>query len=97
MKTTNVEIMDTSMKTNNSELKLGVQITEQKTINNRYGPKVALKDKVYLKTYYNHQLGNVVVDKTLAKIKAQELHIAGWTLIKDQQLMKFNLETDAKP
>jgi len=47
--------------------------------------------------YYTHQPQNVVMDKILAKIKAQELQITGWTLTKDQQLMKFNLRTDAKP
>jgi hypothetical protein len=52
---------------------------------------------VYLKTYYRHQQGNVVVDKTLANIKAQGLQIIGWTLTEDQQLMKFNLRIDAKP
>jgi hypothetical protein len=29
-----------------------------------------MEDKVYLKMYYNHQLGSVVVDKTPTKIKA---------------------------
>jgi hypothetical protein len=28
-------------------------------ITNRYEPRVTLEDKVYLKTYYKHQLGNV--------------------------------------
>jgi hypothetical protein len=41
--------------------------------------------------YYKHQLGNVVVDKTLAKIKTHGLQIVGWMLSKDQQLMKLNL------
>jgi len=54
VETTNVEIMDTSDKTSNSKLKLGVQITEQKIICNIYEPKVALEDKVHPKTYYNH-------------------------------------------
>jgi hypothetical protein len=31
------------------------------------------------------------------KIKAQKLHIVGWMFIEDQQLMKLNLGTDAKP
>jgi hypothetical protein len=35
--------------------------------------------------------------ETLAKIKAQELQIARWMLIKDQQLMKPNLGIDVKP
>jgi hypothetical protein len=60
-------------------------------------PKVALEDKVYLKTYYKHQLGNVAVDETLTKIKARDLQIAGWTLTEYQQLMKLNLGIDAKP
>jgi hypothetical protein len=52
---------------------------------------------VYLETYYNHQPKSVVVDETLAKIKAHELQIARWTLIEDQQLMKLNLGIDAEP
>jgi hypothetical protein len=31
--------------------------------------------------YYNHHQGNVVVDEIIAKIKAQELQMGGWTLI----------------
>ncbi len=63
METIDVEIMDTSDKTSNLELKSRGQIKEQKTTSNRYEPKVALEDKVYLETYYTHQLGSVVVDK----------------------------------
>jgi hypothetical protein len=37
------------------------------------------------------------MDEILAKIKAHELQIVGWMLIKDQQLMKFNLGNDVKP
>jgi hypothetical protein len=37
------------------------------------------------------------MDETLAKIKAHELQIVGWMLTKDQQLMKLNLGTNAKP
>ncbi len=37
------------------------------------------------------------MDETPTKIKAQGLQIARWTLIKDQQLMKLNLGTNAKP
>jgi hypothetical protein len=35
------------------------------------------------------------MDEALAKIKAHELQIVGWTLTKDQQLMKFNMGIDA--
>ncbi len=49
---------------------------------------------MYSKTYYSHQLGNVVMDETPTQIKAHELQIIGWTLIEDQQLMKFNLGTN---
>jgi hypothetical protein len=42
-------------------------------LGNRYEPKIALGNKVYPKTYYKHQLGTVVVDETLVKIKTQEL------------------------
>jgi hypothetical protein len=37
------------------------------------------------------------MDETPIKIKAHELEIVGWTLTEHQQLMKFNLGTDAKP
>jgi len=54
-------------------------------------------DKVYLDTYYRHQPKSLLVNETLAKIKTHGLHVAGWTLIKDQQLMKLNLGINAKP
>jgi hypothetical protein len=97
VKTIDVETMDTNVKTSISKHEFGVQSTKKKITANRYEPKVALEDKVYLKTYYNHQPGSVVVDEILAKIKTQELQITRWTLTKDQQLMKLNLGTDAKP
>ncbi len=84
MKTTNVDIMDIDMKTSISEQRFGVQSTKKKILGNRYGPKVALKDKVYPKTYYRHQLRSVTVDETPTKIKARELQIAEWMLIEDQ-------------
>ncbi len=37
------------------------------------------------------------MDEIPSKIKAHGLHIVGSTLTKDQQLMKLNLRTDAKP
>jgi glutamine cyclotransferase len=89
--------MDTYVKTTISKQKFEVQSIKKKIADNRYEPKIALEDKVYLKTYYSHQLGNVVVDETLAKIKAHELQIVGWMLTEDQQLMKFNLGINAKP
>ncbi len=46
--------MDISVKTSNSKLKSRVQIIEQKTTSNKYEPKIALEDKVYLEMYYNH-------------------------------------------
>jgi thiamine biosynthesis lipoprotein ApbE len=95
MKTIDVEIMDNSVNTSNSELKYWVQST--KKIGNKYEPKVALEDKVYPNMYYNHQPRNVAVDETLAKIKAQELQIAKWTLTEDSQLMRLNQRTNAKP
>ncbi len=52
---------------------------------------------MYLKMYYNHQPRSVVVDETLAKIKAQELQIPGSMLTKDQQLVKLNLGTNVEP
>ncbi len=56
-----------------------------------------MEDKVYIETYYSHQLGSLIMEETLAKIKAQELQIARWMLTKDQQLMKLNLGTNEEP
>jgi len=83
MKTLDVEIMDTNVKTSISQQEFGVQSIEKKIDNNKYEPKIVLEDKVYLNMYYNHQLGNVTADETLAKIKEHELEIVGWTLTKD--------------
>jgi hypothetical protein len=97
MKTVDVGIMEIDVKTNISKHGYEVQSIEKKIPGNIYEPEMALEDKVYPKTYYRHQLGNVIVDETPTNIKAHELLIVGWTLIEDQQLMKFNMETDAKP
>jgi hypothetical protein len=34
---------------------------------------VILEDKMYIQTYYKHQLGNVQIHETLAKVKVQKL------------------------
>jgi hypothetical protein len=36
------------------------------------------------------------MDEILAKIKAHELQIVGWTLSEDQQLIKLNLGIDGE-
>ncbi len=46
--------MDVDVKTSNSKLKLGVQITKKKTTGNRYELEIVLEDTMYLETYYNH-------------------------------------------
>ncbi len=73
VKTIDVELMDITGESNISKLNFGVQNIEKKTTNNICGPGVALEDKVYLETYYNHQRGCIVVDETPSKIKTQEL------------------------
>jgi hypothetical protein len=70
VKTTNVEIINTNGETSTLELNYRVQNIEKETISNIYELEVALEDKVYLKTYYNHQPRSVAMDETLAKIKA---------------------------
>jgi hypothetical protein len=97
MKTTYVKIMDTNVKTTILEHEFEVQSIEKKIASNKYEPELVLKDKVYLEMYCSHQPRNVIVDETLAKIKAQELQIVRCTLTKDQQLMKLNLGTNVKP
>jgi hypothetical protein len=67
-----VENMDTNVHTSILKLDFGVHSTK-KIASKKYELKVALEDKVYLKTYYSHKLGSVVMDETLAKIKAHEL------------------------
>ncbi len=89
--------MHTYVKSSIFEQGFEVQSIEKKIPNNRYEPEIALEDKVYLETYYRHLPGNVIVDETLANIKAQGLQITKWMLIKYQQLMKFNLGTDIEP
>ncbi len=69
MKTTNVGIMDIDVKTSILEHGYEVHSTKKKIHGNKYEPKVALKNKVYLETYYRHQPKSVIVDETLAKIK----------------------------
>ncbi len=65
-----MEIMDTIVSTSISKQGSKVQNIEKKIPGNRCELKVALEDKVYLEMYYNHQLGNVIVDETPTKIKA---------------------------
>ncbi len=77
MKTTYVEIRDTYVQINILEQESRVQNTKKKIASNRYEPKVGLEDKMYLETYYIHQLRSVVVDETPTKIKAHELQIVG--------------------
>jgi predicted peptidase len=84
MKTKDVEIMDIDVKTTILEHEFEVQSIKNKIAGNIYEPEVTLKDKVYPKTYYNHQPGSVAMDETPTKIKAHELQIVGWTLIEDQ-------------
>jgi hypothetical protein len=70
MKTTYVGIIDIDVKTSILEQGFEVQSIEKKILGNIYEPKVALEYKVYKETYYRYQLGSVVVDETLANIKA---------------------------
>jgi len=70
MKTTDIGIMDTDVKTSISKQIYEVHNTKKKIFGNKYEPKVTLEDKVYPKTYYKHQLRNVVVDETPTNIKA---------------------------
>ncbi len=73
MKTIDVGIMDIDVKTSILEWGSEVQNIENKILGNKYEPKVTMEDKVYLETYYRHQPGNVIVDETLANIKARGL------------------------
>ncbi len=89
--------MDIDVKTSISKQGYEIQSIKKRIPSNKYESKVALEDKVYQEMYYIHQPRSVIVDKTPAKIKTQELQIIGWTLTKDQQLMNFNLGINAKP
>jgi hypothetical protein len=70
VKTTDVEIMDIDMNISISKHGSGVQSTKKKVPNIKYELEVVLENKVYPKTYYEHQLGSVAEDETLTKIKA---------------------------
>jgi hypothetical protein len=76
---TNIKVQNYSIKRNNTKF---ISIKGETT--NRFEPIVILKAKIYLKINYKHQLGNVQIDETLTKLKAQELYIASWTLIEEQ-------------
>ncbi len=73
VKTTNVEIMDTNVKIIILEQEFEVHSIEKKIAGNIYELEVALEDKLYLETYYNHQPRSFVVNETLKKIKTHEL------------------------
>jgi hypothetical protein len=64
METIDVEIMDIDVNISILEQGFWIQNIEKKIACKRYDGKVALKDKVYPKTYYNHQPGSVAVDET---------------------------------
>ncbi len=97
MKTIDLGIIDTDVKTIISKQGFEVQSIKKKIHGYKYELEVALEDKVYLNMYYKHQPRSVVMDEIPAKIKAQGLQIARWTLVENQQLMKLNLETDVQP
>ncbi len=66
--------MDIDVKIRVSKSGFEVQSTKKKKIpSNKYELEVVLEDKVYPETYYKHQPWSVVVDKTLANIKAHGL------------------------
>ncbi len=69
MKTIDLEIMDTYVKTIISKLEFEVQNTNKKIPDNIFELEVALKDKLCLEMYCSHQPGNVV-HETITKIKA---------------------------
>ncbi len=69
MKTIDVGIMDTYVKTSISEQGYEVQKIEKKIHGNKYELEVALEDKVYPETYYKHQPWTFIMDETLIKIK----------------------------
>jgi hypothetical protein len=60
-------------------------------------PKVSLEDKVYVETYYHYNQDDIQVDETPTNIQVQNLQIAGYALIEEQQLVKLNLGTKANP
>ncbi len=97
MKATNMGIMGIDVKRSILEQGFEVQNIEKKILGNKYELKVVLEDKVCLETYYKHQPRNVVLDEILANIKAKGLQTSKWMLTKNQQLMKLNLGTNAKP
>jgi hypothetical protein len=73
MKTIDVKIMDTNVKTNILEHGFKVHNIKKKIVGNKYESKVTIEKKVYPKMYQSHQLRSVTMDETLEKIKAHEL------------------------
>ncbi len=44
-----------------------------------------------LETFFQPKVREMEIDKTLARIRVQNLHITGWTVIEKKQLTKINL------
>jgi hypothetical protein len=43
---------------------------------------------------FQHEVGEMEIDKTHALIKVQNLHITSWTVTKEEQLTKINLGSE---
>ena len=52
---------------------------------------------IYPPHFYQHEVGDVLIDDTPAQIKVQKMKIAGWTLSKEEQVKLLNLGTEDAP
>ena len=52
---------------------------------------------VYPPHFYQHEVGDVLIDDTPARIKIQKMKIAGWTLPEEEQVKLLNLGTEDAP
>jgi hypothetical protein len=59
--------------------------------------EISLEDKVDPETYYDHNQADIEMDETPTKIQVQNHQIIGWTLTKEQQLVKLNLGIETNP
>ena len=52
---------------------------------------------VYPPDFYQHEVGNVIIDDTPTRVKVQKMKIAGWTLPEEEQVRLLNLGTEDAP
>jgi hypothetical protein len=67
------------------------------TIVDNVGSTIDFEQQNYLFTYYQLDVGNMIIDETLVRNHVKDLYIVNWTLKKKEQFWKNNLGTFEVP